>query len=115
MVIGDEASAVLPASAYDGDLTISYGSTKLSLSTISERTIAHRKTKIICTMGPRCWGEAELSGLLDAGINAALLSLSVGSHADHAEILERIKKGGPQLPVVSFACAFDSAMIGPTS
>ena len=92
LVVGDEASAVGLGSAYDGDETISYGSTKLALSTVAEAATAPRNTKIVCTMGPRCWGEPELAGLLDAGMDVALVNLSVGSHDDHAEVLERIKK-----------------------
>jgi pyruvate kinase len=105
LVIGDEASAVAPASAYNGDLTISYGSTKLSLGTITEAAVAKRKTKIICTLGPRSWGEAEISGLLAAGMDAALVSLSVGSHSDLAGVFKRIKKASPSW-CYSLRCIF---------
>ena len=107
LVIGDEASAVGHASAYDGDETISYGSTKLALSTIAEATTAPRNTKVMCTMGPRCWGEQELAGLLDAGMDAALLSLSVGSQDDHAEVLERIKKVSGSIQGLYIGCFFN--------
>jgi pyruvate kinase len=33
-----------------------------------------RKTKIVCTMGPKCWSEEGLAKLLDAGMNVARLN-----------------------------------------
>lgn len=45
-----------------------------------------RKTKIVCTMGPKCWGEEQLEQLLDAGMNIARFNFSHGSHEAHLEV-----------------------------
>lgn len=40
---------------------------------IADSTDAHllKRTKVICTMGPCCWDEQTIVGLLDAGMNVA--------------------------------------------
>jgi hypothetical protein len=45
-----------------------------------------RKTKIVCTLGPSCWGEAGLAALMDAGMNVARFNFSHGDHAGHGEV-----------------------------
>lgn len=45
-----------------------------------------RKTKILCTMGPKCWSEEMLGQLLDAGMNVARFNFSHGSHEAHLEV-----------------------------
>lgn len=92
LVVGDEAADVSCASAYDGNDTISYSSTKLALSTVTESTSIGRKTKIICTMGPRCWGEEEAAELLSAGMNVAALSFAAGTLTQQKEVLDRLRK-----------------------
>jgi pyruvate kinase len=45
-----------------------------------------RKTKIVCTLGPSCWGEEGLGQLMDAGMNVARFNFSHGDHAGHGEV-----------------------------
>lgn len=51
-----------------------------------------RKTKIVCTVGPACSDEKVLSELCLAGMNVARLNFSHGSHEDHSEKINLIKK-----------------------
>jgi len=51
-----------------------------------------RKTKIICTIGPASGSEDVLRKMILAGMNVARLNFSHGSHADHLEKINTIKK-----------------------
>lgn len=51
-----------------------------------------RKTKIICTIGPACDNEKTLSEMCLGGMNVARLNFSHGTHADHHEKIELIKR-----------------------
>lgn len=51
-----------------------------------------RKTKIICTIGPASSNENTLRQLMLSGMNVARLNFSHGSHAEHLEVVNRIKK-----------------------
>lgn len=51
-----------------------------------------RKTKIVCTIGPACENEQVMSELCLAGMNVARLNFSHGTHADHLEKINLIKK-----------------------
>lgn len=51
-----------------------------------------RKTKIICTIGPSCSDEATLREMMLAGMNVARLNFSHGTHADHKEKIDMIKR-----------------------
>lgn len=51
-----------------------------------------RKTKIVCTVGPACADEKTLSGLCLAGMNVARLNFSHGTHEEHLEKINLIKK-----------------------
>ncbi len=51
-----------------------------------------RKTKIVCTIGPACSDEKTLAELCKAGMNVARLNFSHGSHEDHLEKINLIKK-----------------------
>ncbi len=72
-------------------------STLTSLSLITAPVASHRKTKVICTMGPKCWSEEMLDKLLGAGMDIIRLNFSHGEHKGHQEVLERFRKvrGGP--------------------
>lgn len=51
-----------------------------------------RKTKIICTIGPACNSEETLRQMCLAGMNVARLNFSHGTHPQHQENIDRIKK-----------------------
>ena len=51
-----------------------------------------RKTKIVCTIGPASDTEETLREMCLAGMNVARLNFSHGTHPQHLEKIERIKK-----------------------
>merc|ERR1711871_893914 len=93
VVVGDEAADLYEAtSAYSGVDTISLKSTKVSLQTVCEPLkAAVRKTKIVCTMGPKCWDEETLTQLMRAGINVARFNFSHGDHEGHGSVMDRVR------------------------
>ena len=58
-----------------------------------------RKTKIVCTIGPACSDEETLTKMCLAGMNVARLNFSHGSHADHLERINLIKKVRDKLQI----------------
>lgn len=56
-----------------------------------------RKTKIICTIGPASEDEKKLRELMLAGMNVARFNFSHGTHAEHKEKLERVRKVAKEL------------------
>ena len=51
-----------------------------------------RKTKIVCTIGPASKSEEILTQMCLAGMNVARLNFSHGTHAEHKETIDTIKK-----------------------
>ena len=51
-----------------------------------------KKTKIICTLGPASSSEKVLSDMIDAGMNVVRLNFSHGTHEEHAQRIEMIKR-----------------------
>ncbi len=51
-----------------------------------------RKTKIVCTIGPASESEEVLRGLCKAGMNVARLNFSHGTHEEHLNRINLIKK-----------------------
>ena len=51
-----------------------------------------RKTKIICTIGPASEQEETLEKMMLAGMNVARINFSHGTHPEHREKMNRVKK-----------------------
>lgn len=51
-----------------------------------------RKTKIICTIGPASSDEAVFAEMCKSGLNIARLNFSHGTHSEHQEKIDMIKK-----------------------
>ena len=50
-----------------------------------------RRTKIVATLGPASDSPEQLHALVAAGMDAARLNLSHGTHEDHAERARRVR------------------------
>ncbi|MCL2003130.1 MAG: pyruvate kinase [Oscillospiraceae bacterium] len=64
-----------------------------------------RKTKIVCTIGPASENEETLRQLILSGMNVARLNFSHGTHDEHAQKIQTLKKlrGELGLPVAIMA------------
>src|SRR5512147_2160081 len=51
------------------------------------------RAKIVCTIGPASRGVEMLERLVAAGMDVARLNFSHGTHAEHAEVIARIRQG----------------------
>ncbi|HYX68926.1 MAG TPA: pyruvate kinase [Terriglobales bacterium] len=51
-----------------------------------------RRAKIVCTMGPACSHEKMLRDLLRAGMDVARLNFSHGTHREHGELIQRLRR-----------------------
>src|SRR3989441_6612578 len=51
-----------------------------------------RRTKIVCTIGPASSTVEQLDRLAAAGMDVARLNFSHGTHAEHAEVIQRIRE-----------------------
>jgi len=52
----------------------------------------HRRTKIVCTMGPSCWSVDKLVEMIDAGMNVARLNFSHGDHESHLRTVQNLRE-----------------------
>ena len=55
------------------------------------------RTKIVCTLGPSSSTKEQLRGLVQAGLNVARLNFSHGTHAQHAELVSRVREVAQEL------------------
>jgi len=51
-----------------------------------------RCAKIVCTLGPSTHSEEMMRDLLRAGMDVARLNFSHGTHEDHAQVIQRLRK-----------------------
>ncbi len=51
-----------------------------------------RRSKIVCTLGPAVDSYEQLKTMLEAGMNVARFNMSHGTHAEHEERYERLRK-----------------------
>jgi len=68
-----------------------------------------RRTKTVCTIGPATAAQGRLERRLRAGMDVARLNFSHGTHAQHAEVIARLralveKPGRPRDPDRRSAC-----------
>ena len=54
--------------------------------------VRQRRTKIVATLGPACDSPEMLRALVAAGVDAARLNLSHGTHEEHAERARRVRE-----------------------
>jgi pyruvate kinase len=50
------------------------------------------RTKIVCTLGPACEGEAILREMIRAGMNVARVNFSHGDHDSHARAIAQVRR-----------------------
>ena len=55
-------------------------------------SLAKRKVKIVCTLGPSTRTEAQLCRLIDEGMDVARLNFSHGTHEFHLNMIETIRE-----------------------
>ena len=58
-----------------------------------------KKTKIVCTLGPASRDEDTMRRMLKAGMNAARLNFSHGTHEEHRETIKRFRKVRDELDI----------------
>ncbi len=86
------STLINPESAKEGSVrTISLRATAISLEEVFSPNAPVRKTKIVCTMGPKCWDSDTIGELIDAGMSVARFNFSHGDHAAHQAVLDRVR------------------------
>jgi pyruvate kinase len=50
-----------------------------------------RRTKIVCPIDPATSSEEQLERLIRAGMNVARLNFSLGTHDEHAIVIDRVR------------------------
>jgi hypothetical protein len=83
-VASGSSQAYVPSK--DVTKTLSLRTTAISMADVLESTSLPRKTKVVCTLGPSCWSEEGLAGLLDAGCDVARFNFSHGTHEGHQQV-----------------------------
>lgn len=58
---------------------------------------SQRRAKIVCTIGPACNSEEMIRQLMLSGMDVARLNFSHGTHDDHAQVIQRLRKVAAEL------------------
>ncbi|XP_028772855.1 pyruvate kinase isozyme G, chloroplastic isoform X2 [Neltuma alba] len=69
---------------------------------------AHRKTKIVCTIGPSTCSREMIWKLAEAGMNVARLNMSHGDHASHQKTIDFVKEYNAQFKDKAIAIMLDT-------
>ncbi|HYD52761.1 MAG TPA: pyruvate kinase [Gemmatimonadaceae bacterium] len=67
--------------------------------------MTHRRTKIVCTLGPASSSREALLDLVGAGLNVARVNFSHGTHESHAQVIAMVR-------AVSEECGKPVAILG---
>jgi pyruvate kinase len=51
-----------------------------------------RRAKIVCTLGPATSSPERIRGLVEAGMDVARLNFSHGTHADHEQVFDQVRR-----------------------
>ena len=71
---------------------VSLRSSRISLESILNPASTFRKTKTVCTMGPKCWDEETMRALLREGMGVARFNFSHGDHEAQQAVLDRYRE-----------------------
>jgi pyruvate kinase len=71
---------------------VSKRGTRISLEDILTPAECFRKTKTVCTMGPKCWDEETMRALLREGMGVARFNFSHGDHEAQQAVLDRYRE-----------------------
>ena len=67
------------------------------LDPLHDPTPLRRRAKIVCTIGPASQTEEMIRELMLRGMNVARLNFSHGTHKDHAQVIQRLRKVATEL------------------
>jgi pyruvate kinase len=85
--------SIMPPDSAEANIDVlTVRSTGISTAMIMKDQPMVRKTKIVCTMGPKCWDEETMAELIDAGMGVARFNFSHGDHEAHQGVLDRFRK-----------------------
>ena len=85
--------SIMPPDSAETDINVlTVRSTGISTAMIMKDQPMVRKTKIVCTMGPKCWDEETMAELIDAGMSVARFNFSHGDHEAQQSVLDRLRK-----------------------
>ncbi|EZG72377.1 pyruvate kinase [Gregarina niphandrodes] len=77
-------------------------------ATRTEADRAHRRTKIVCTLGPASWNVETLVEMMDAGMDICRFNFSHGDHETHGKALALVKEAQAQRPHKNIGLLLDT-------